>query len=660
MFPSVLASIRQAPERPTTLEAKVLTSKTPATLKPKDQANASSTRGFDSGEGGGGRETPCDSGRKVSARVSLAVRAEVSDALPKLPQHVVHSPSVFNRFAALSSDDGDDDDTDNDEECDHERFESPNVITAMTVFEVDIESKPDQALARTLESTVDSWSDSAPESCGSESADRDCSAYSESLPVEACSPACDYCVCKVNQRDCVVPRFAELVLAAASTPRFGTHEAAAIESCDDSTDLLQCKCPCVRGPDELLFDLHVQVCRTVVSYIPECSPDARCKALHARRPRKKALKKRKKIHVKQHAVRQAEAPKAAKAPFEESAPEHVCTDCVCSECIGANCFAKGVAQAFANTLRSCVDSVSASVSSTSGLDSAVCNCGTCPELEFERVDEPELVFELVDEPELAAGFIIKHAETELVFELVFEPASDSVPNTSGSESAACAYGNLGREGHCSTRCVCKGGICTHDGAECVSAPEPEHEAAVDDPNCHAAFAMPPCAILCFYQYALLCFIYCSMRSQYDACSRLGAFCYAAAQFEVAKGQAEAPKAAKAPFEEYGLAHVCVWFDISDGDVPVHLSSEGDPAEVSWYSGECDVHESGFEELHRAVSDMQRAVCHCFGFGCDAVAVPVVAPCVVHAAVLQPFGHHDGCFCGVDAVAVPVVTPCVVH
>ena len=66
------------------------------------------------GSGCGGLETPCDSSGKVSAHVSLAVGAEVSDALPKLPQHVAHSLSVFNSFAALACDD---DDNDEDEEC---------------------------------------------------------------------------------------------------------------------------------------------------------------------------------------------------------------------------------------------------------------------------------------------------------------------------------------------------------------------------------------------------------------------------------------------------------------------------------------------------------------------------------------------------------------
>ena len=51
--------------------------------------------------------TPCVcSNNEVSLHVSLA---EVPDASRKLPKHAVQLPSVFNRFAALASDNEDDD-----------------------------------------------------------------------------------------------------------------------------------------------------------------------------------------------------------------------------------------------------------------------------------------------------------------------------------------------------------------------------------------------------------------------------------------------------------------------------------------------------------------------------------------------------------------------
>ena len=227
MFSFALNSVLHAPERLATRESKVLTPKTPATRKPKEKASACDMRnlgdGLDGsghptlhgggfggcpaphgggcgghptphGSGFGGLETPCDSSKEVCTHVSLAVGTEVFGALLMLPQHVVRSPTVFNRFAALASDDDDGDD-DNDDE-----FESPDVLTALTALPVDVENIPDQAFVHTLESCVDSGSDSAPGSCGSVSADRVCGACSVSLAadafvsaaIETCEDCCSF------------------------------------------------------------------------------------------------------------------------------------------------------------------------------------------------------------------------------------------------------------------------------------------------------------------------------------------------------------------------------------------------------------------------------------------------------------------------------------
>ena len=159
-----------------------------------------------------------------------------------------------------------------------------------------------------LKPVVGSESDSVPGPCGPEGADRGCSACSESLPAVAFdSVACDQ---NVDQHDCVVPRFSELVVAAACAPRFGAHEAAANEPCVDSSSLPHLKCQGVCSPDELLFTLRVPIqgpdssTKEVVAHVsapvcnavlcPECFSRERCAELHATRPRRKAFKKRKK------------------------------------------------------------------------------------------------------------------------------------------------------------------------------------------------------------------------------------------------------------------------------------------------------------------------------------------------------------------------------